>query len=569
MLRFAKTLLPDLNWLRHYDHKNLSGDLVAGVTVAVMLVPQSMAYAMLAELPPVVGLYASTVPILAYAIWGSSRQLSVGPVAIVSLSFVTAASALAEPGTPEYLALAVVFALLVGFVQILLGILRLGVMTHFISHAVISGFTSAAAIVILLSQVRHLLGIPTESHHAVLETVAGLVRHFSELDVLTAMIGLGSLVLLFLGRRLPRCPTPLIIVIAGMLLVYLAGWENAGVRIVGKVPSGLPAFRLPQMWPASAQPLLSAALLIVFVGFIESIAIARRIATQERYHIDPNRELVALGFANVAAGFFSGFPVTGGFSRTAVNHQAGARSALASLVTAALVILTLVALTPLFHYLPQAVLAAIVIGAVVGLINIREMRNLFRLNAGDGWVLLLTFFATLVLGIAQGIVAGILLSLAQMVWRSAHPYIAEMGFIAAEETFRDLARYPDAIEHPKAVILRIDGSLYFADMAFVVDRIRRRMAERPDVEWVVLEMGGVNEMDSQAVTTLAELMSQYDEQGVHFAYVGMKAGVRDMVARADWNERHRTHTNYRTLQQALDSIAAAGTDQSSKSIGAS
>jgi sulfate permease, SulP family len=422
--------MPAWGWLRRYRRSDLRGDVSAGLTVAVMLVPQGMAYALLAGLPPVVGLYASTVPLLVYALFGSSRQLAVGPVAIVSLLTLSGVSALAEPGTQEFIALAALLALMTGIIQLVLGLLRAGFIVNFLSHAVISGFTSAAAIVIGLSQLRQLLGVPLASGHSVVGLLLEAVQRLGETNPWTFAIGLGSIAALVAARRVaPRFPAALLVVAAATIITYVFRLHERGVGIVGEVPGGFPAFAIPTFGTGTLLALLPVALTISFVGFMESIAVARSIAAREKYRVDANQELKGLGLANLAGAAFSGYPVTGGFSRSAVNYQAGARTGLATIITALLVTLTLLAFTSLFHYLPNAVLAAIVMVAVYGLINVAEARHLFRLKPVDGWTLVLTFAATLFIGIEQGILIGAAFSLLVFIWRSAYPHVATLGWL--------------------------------------------------------------------------------------------------------------------------------------------
>jgi sulfate permease, SulP family len=545
--------LPAWSWLGRYRVADLRGDVTAGFTVAVMLVPQGMAYAVLAGLPPVAGLYASTVPLLVYALFGSSRQLAVGPVAIVSLLTLSGVSALAEPGSLDYVALAALLALMTGVIQLGLGVLRAGFVVNFLSHAVISGFTSAAAVVIGLSQLKQLLGVRLTEHHPVLLLWEAALR-IGEVNPYTLALGLASVAALVAGRRLaPRFPAALLVVAAAAAVTYTLGLHERGVGIVGEVPGGLPAFAPPAFGTGPLLALLPIALTISFVGFMESIAVARSIAAREKYRVDANQELKALGLANIAGGLFSAYPVTGGFSRSAVNYQAGARTGLATILTALLVIVTLVAFTSLFHYLPNAVLAAIVMVAVYGLIDAAEARRLFQLKAVDGWTLVLTFAATLLIGIEQGILIGAAFSLLVFIWRSAYPHVARMGWLQHERVFRNVLRYPHAQQVPGVAILRVDASLYFANMAFLENLLRNTALEQPDIRAIVLDFSGVNDMDAVAVETLEVLMHEFDAQGIRIHVAAMKGPVRDITGRAGWPARFPGRTDHFAIEQALRS----------------
>jgi sulfate permease, SulP family len=548
-------ILPAYEWLRSYKRSDWRGDLTAGAIVAVMLVPQGMAYAILAGLPPVMGLYASTVPVFVYAMFGSSRHLAVGPVAIISMIVFARCSLIAEPGTAEYLNAVLVLGVMVGAVQAAMGLLRLGFVVNFLSHAVISGFTSAAAILIALSQLKHLLGIPLAPHHSVFSLLREVGQRAGETHPATLILGLASIAaLLVFKRRWPRFPAALFLVGAATAVVYLLRLDEAGVRIVGSVPAGLPSPSFPHFDVDTVRALTPAALIIVLVGFVESISIAQVVAVKERYRIDPNRELGALGLANVAASLTSGFPVTGGFSRTAVSHQAGARTGMASLVTAALVLLTLLFLTPLFHYLPNAVLAAIVVVAVAGLVDVRTAGKFLAIKRANGLSLLLTFAATLALGVEIGILIGVVFSLLVFIWRSAHPHAAELGYVPEEGGFRNVKRYPRATTYPQILILRVDASLYFANMAFLEDLLRRAVHEKPGLRWIVMDFSGVNDIDGCAVETFERLMDIYGEREIGFAFAGMKGPVRDVVGRAGWPKLLGRRMRYASVQQALDDL---------------
>ncbi|MBN1550330.1 solute carrier family 26 protein [bacterium] len=548
-------LIPAFRWLSTYRKNDLMGDITAGLTVAVILVPQGMAYAMLAGLPPVIGLYASTIPLIVYALLGSSRHLAVGPVAMISLLVTVACSKLTSPGTHEYLSLVLLLAFMVGSLQFLLGIFKMGFLVNYLSHAVISGFTSAAAIIIALSQLKHLLGIQLTSSHIIAKIIREIPVNLSETHLLTVFIGIVSIILLFAGKRwFPKLPTAFVIVILSTAAVYYWNLEKYGLEIIRNVPSGIPDFDLPSLTWKSIQTLLPVAVTIVFVGYMESIAIAKSIASKEKYNVDPNQELLSLGAANIAASFFSGYPVTGGFSRTAINHQAGARTGLASIITACLIMLTLLFFTHLFYYLPKSVLAAIVIVAVMSLIDIKEPIRLFKIKKADGWTLILTFVITLSTGIETGILAGIIFSLIIFIWRSAHPHIAELGYLPEKNAFLNLQRFPQAKSIPNVLILRIDASLYFANAGFVENYLRAKIAHKKTLNWIIIDLIGVNDIDAVAVRVLEDLMESYEPAGISFAFSEIKGPVRDILARADWENKFHHHLRYKALPELLDEL---------------
>jgi len=548
----VEEIIPALKWIRSYRRSDLKGDILAGLTVAIMLVPQGMAYAMLAGLPPVTGLYASTIPIVIYALFGSSRHLSVGPVAVVSLLVFAAGSKIAQAGSEEYITVILLLTLMVGLIQFLLGILRLGFLVNFVSEAVISGYTSAAALIIWSSQLKHLLGLKLSGAHSFFHTLIEVVQHISQTNLITLAIGLVSVILLIvLRKKFPLFPASILIVIGSALFIYLLDLHKFGVQTVGTVPRGLPSFSIPGFGFKSIISLLPTAMTISFVAYMESISIAKFIAARQKYKVDPNQELRAIGLANVVSAFFSAYTVTGGFSRTAVNYQAGARTPLASVVTAVLVTLTLLFLTPLFFHLPNAVLAAIITVAVLGLIEFKEAKYFLKVKKSNGFALLVTFIITLAFGVVKGILAGVGFSLLLFIWRSSHPHTAELGYLEDEDVFRDVKRYPKAKTYPNVLILRVDASLYFANMKFLDDFLRKSIEEKPAVKWVVFDLSGVNDMDAVAAHTLEDIMADYSGRGIGFLFADMKGPVRDLVNRAGWSEKYDKHINYFSIHHAL------------------
>ncbi len=550
-----QTIIPAIGWLKDYKLSNLKSDLAAGTIVAILLVPQGMAYAMLAGLPPVMGLYASTFPLILYALFGSSRHLAVGPVAMISLLVFTGVSSLAEPGSYHFIQLVLLLSLMVGVFQVLLGLLGAGFFINFVSQAVISGFSSAAVIIIGLSQLGHLWGIKLLVHHSVFQLLWEAIDRIGELHPITLGIGVASIVLqVLLKKWAPRLPAPLLMVAGSIMLTYLFRLDQSGVKIVGDIPRGLPGFFFPEMSLDSINLLLPVAMTILFVGFMESISIAKLISVKERYKINSNHELRGLGLANMAAALFSAYPVTGGFSRTAVNYQAGAKTGLASMISAGLIILILLFLTPLFYYLPNAVLASIVVVAVSGLIDFKGVRHFFKIRPLDGWAWMLTFIITLILGSEKGILAGIAYSLLLFIWRSAHPHTAELGYIEKEKVFRNVKRFPEARIFPGVLILRVDASLYFANTGFLEDLLHKNLVEKPEVKWVILDFSGVNDMDAIAINALEEIMDLYREKQVLFLFAEMKGPVRDLVMKAGWKEKYGKQFQYPSIKHALREI---------------
>nr|TXF82516.1 sulfate permease [Alkalicoccus halolimnae] len=531
-----------LEWLFHYKKENLKGDITAGIIVAIMLVPQGMAYAMLAGMPPVNGLYAATIPILLYALLGTSRQLAVGPVAVVSLLVYAGISPLAEPGSDEYITLAVVLMLMVGVIQLLMGALKLGFIVKFFSHAVISAFTSAAAIIIAFSQLKHVLGIPLESEHTLM-MIGEAAGKLGEVNSWALLIALGSITLMLIVKRfIPALPGPLAAVLFGIALVYLFQLEGQGVSIIGEVPGGLPSFALPVISVDVLLTLLPTALTITFIGFMESFAMAKVIAVKEDYRLSADRELSGLGLANAGGAFFGGFPVTGGFSRSAVNYDSGAKTPLASIITAVLIMMTLIFFTGAFYYLPNAVLAAIIILAVYKLIDVKEAKSLFKLRPIDGFIWVVTFASTLIIGVEQGIIIGIVFSLLVFIWQSAYPHTAELGYLEDHNIYRNVKRFPEAVTKEGVFVLRIDAPLYFANAGFTEDRLDQAHYEKPKLTHIVLDFSGVNSIDAVALHEVEKWKHDFDTRGIAITIVEMKGPVRDIFRKAGWKEEdlHRT-----------------------------
>jgi SulP family sulfate permease len=533
----------------------MKGDLSAGLTVGVMLIPQGMAYAMIAGLPPIYGLYASTVPLILYAIFGTSRQLAVGPVAMVSLLTATGIGMLAEGGTETYIALAIALAVFVGLIQFLLGAFRLGFLVNFLSHPVISGFTSAAALIIGLSQLKHLLGVDLARSHHVHEIVIQAAERFGEINWITFALGLAGVAIIMLIKRLNRAiPGPLLAVFFGILAVWGFGLTDAGVKIVGEVPKGLPSFGVPSFNLDTLQALAPIALAISLVSFMESIAVAKAIQAKHRnYKVEPNQELISLGLANIGGAFFQSYPTTGGFSRTAVNDQAGAKTGMASIISAGLIILTLLFLTSLFYYLPNAILASVIMVAVFGLIDVNEAVHLWHSNRTDFVMLLATFLATLTLGIEQGIGIGVVLSLAMVIYRTTRPHVAVLGRVPGTHFYRNVERFPEVEEREDLLILRFDAQLYFANINYFKDKLEEWMMDRKgELMVVILNAESINYLDSSAIHVLDQIIDEFRAEGIDMFFTGVKGPVRDAMAKGHLLEKIGENNFFMSVQEAVD-----------------
>ncbi|MFY1699561.1 SulP family inorganic anion transporter [Solwaraspora sp. WMMA2101] len=555
--------LPILGWRRGYDRQVLRHDLIAGLTVAVMLVPQSMAYAALAGMPPVTGLYAATVPVLVYALLGTSGSLAVGPVAITALMTATALAPLADGDPGRFAALAGLLALLVGAIQVLMGVLRLGALVNFMSHSVLSGFTSAAALVIAASQVKDLLGLRAERAENLPGILTSLWQAAPTVHLLTvAVAGVSIAGLVLLRRYVPKLPGALLVVAAVTAVSAVLALGDRGVPILADVPSGLPVPDLPSIALADVRALLPAAVAIALVAYMEGIAVAKSLAARSRQHVDPNAELVAVGAANVAAGAFHAFPVAGGFSRSAVNFSAGARTPVASVVTAAVVAATALLLTPAFHHLPKAVLGAIVVVAVLGLVDHRGARTAWRTRRADGVTLALTFLVTLVAGVEAGLAVGVGFSLVVFLHRSARPHTAELGRVPGTGTFRNVARYQGLVTDPQVAVLRIDGPLYFANAEYLADQLSALAEDRPSLHAVVLDASAISDADTDGAHTLAQARDRLAGRGVALHLATVRGPVRDLLTRSGlWPAMREAGQLHPEVADAVD--AAAGTPDGS------
>ncbi|KPF49265.1 sulfate:proton symporter [beta proteobacterium AAP121] len=541
--------LPVLQWGREYRRETLVSDGLAAVIVTIMLIPQSLAYAMLAGLPPEAGLYASVAPLLLYAVFGSSRVLAVGPVAVVSLMTATTLGELAQAGTPAYAGLALVLALISGLMLLAMGLLRLGFMANFLSHPVISGFITASGLLIAASQLKTLLGIPAQGHDF-LALLGALARQLPELHGLTAVVGLSTLAFLFWARQglkpallglglAPRLADvlaktgPVAAIAATATLSWALDWQAQGLKVVGHVPQGLPPLTLPSFEIAVWQPLLLPALLISVVGFVESVSVGQTLAAKRRQRIEPDQELVALGASNVGAAFTGGLPVTGGFARSVVNFDAGAQTPAAGVYTALGLLLASLFLTPALFYLPQATLAATIVVAVLSLVDFSVLKHTWGWSKPDFAAVATTLAGTLLLGVEAGLVLGVGVSLALFLFRTSRPHIAEVGRVPGTEHFRNVLRH--AVQtSPRVLSLRVDESLYFANARALEDRINDEVASRPALAHVLLQCSAINDIDASALDSLQAIHQRLHDAGVQLHLSEVKGPVMDRLQRSDF-----------------------------------
>ncbi|MBE1294854.1 SulP family inorganic anion transporter [Phycobacter azelaicus] len=542
-------LLPILDWGKRYDRIDLSGDMTAAVIVTIMLIPQSLAYALLAGLPAEVGLYASILPLVAYAIFGTSRALAVGPVAVISLMSASALAPLGIDSVSEFIAAAGVLALLSGVMLVAMGALRLGVVANLLSHPVIAGFITASGILIAVSQLKHILGIPAQGHNLpeILSSLGQGITHLNPWTLATGLAALGFLVWVrrhmadVLHRRLGLSKGaagtaarvgPVFAVIGTILLSWGANLPGLGVAVVGEVPTGLPPLGLPTIDWALIPALIGPAALITIIGYVESVSVAQTLAAKRRQKIDPNQELKALGAANIASAMSGGYSVTGGFARSVVNFDAGARTPAAGAFTAIGLTFAALYLTPLLYFLPKATLAATIIIAVLSLVDLKILKTAWTYSKADFAAVLSTIMLTLLVGVETGVAAGVMVSLLLFVWKTSRPHVAEVGQVPGTQHFRNIHRH-QVLTDPRVVTLRIDESLYFANARRMEDMILARVHDgRDDIEHVVLMCSAVNEIDLSALESLEEINQRLSDMGVKLHLSEVKGPVMDRLKRS-------------------------------------
>jgi SulP family sulfate permease len=523
-----------LEWIQDYNKTLFKGDLSAGITVAIMLIPQGIAYAMIAGLPPVYGLYAAIFPQLIYALMGSSRQLAVGPVAMDSLLVATALNTMTIIDTNHYISLAIFLALLMGLIQIFLGLMKFGFLVNFLSKPVINGFTSAAATIIGLSQLNLMLGIEIPSNNLLHKIIQSLWNTDTKVHLFTVFITTVSVISIFaINRFFRKIPAAIVVVIIASILTFKLGWNNTGVKIVGFIPEGLPSVKLQWASLAEIYQLMPMALTLALIAFLEAISIAKAIELKEKKEtVDPNQELIALGTANVFGSFFQTYPTTGGFSRTAVNHQSGAKTGMAALISALLVGLTLIFFTDWFYYLPKAVLGAIILSAVISLIDLKYPYHLWKTHREEFFVLLFTFITTLFMGIKEGILLGTLVALSLMVYRSSQPHIAVLGRIKGTSRFRNVLRFSEEIEtFPGVLIVRFDGQLFFGNHTYFKKQITTRIEEEKKIKYLVIDAGPINYVDASASSTLHNWIQDLHQKNITVLWVKVIGPLRDLFFR--------------------------------------
>ena len=543
-LNMLQKYVPIFDWGRTYDRTAFGNDMIAAVIVTIMLIPQSLAYALLAGLPPEAGLYASIAPIILYAIFGTSRALAVGPVAVVSLMTAAAIGNIAQTGTMGYALAALTLAALSGAILLAMGVFKLGFLANFLSHPVIAGFITASGMIIAASQLKHILGVDAGGHN-LWEIVISLIAHIPETNQTTLIIGICATGFLFwvrkglkpalrklgLGARSADILTkagPVFAVFATTAATWYLGLAENGVKIVGDVPQSLPPLTMPDFSPGLMADLLVPAILISVIGFVESISVAQTLAAKRRQRINPDQELIGLGAANIGAAFTGGYPVTGGFARSVVNFDAGAQTPAAGAFTAVGLAIAAVALTPLVYFLPKATLAATIIVAVLSLVDFSILKTSWQYSKADFIAVLATILLTLGLGVEVGVTAGVVLSIGLFLYKTSRPHIAEVGLVPDTQHFRNVLRHK-VITHPSVLTIRIDESLYFANARYLEDYLYDRVVACQNLKHVVLMCSAVNEIDLSALESLEAINHRLEEMGISLHMSEVKGPVMDRL----------------------------------------
>ncbi len=527
-----RNFFPILQWLPGYKKKDLGGDIAAGITVGIMLIPQGMAYALIAGLPPVYGLYAALAPNLVYGVLGSSRKLAVGPVALDSLILASGLAVMQLASVEAYIAMALFMAFLVGLLQLAMGFLKMGFLANFLSRPVVSGFTSAAALVIAISQLKYLLGLKFESA-GTLSTLKTLWEQLNATNFLELSIGAVAIAIILLIKRIhKKLPAAMVVVILGIVGIYFFSNQDANIALIGNIPQGLPHFTLHSFQASDWSIAFPTALVLAFISFAEAMTMAKAVEEKSNeYHTDANQELRALGVANIIGSFFQSYPANAGFSRTAVNVGEGAKTGLASLISAVVVGVTLLFLTPYFQFLPNAILGAIILVAVFGLVDLKYPKVLFQRRKDEFVLLVLTFLTTLLIGISEGIIFGVLFSLLLLVYRTSNPHIAVLGRIQGTDYFKNVNRFSDDIETVEDIlVLRFDGQLYFANIDYFKRELYKNIRKKGDaLQHIIVNAEAINYMDSTAVTALKQIVEDLRGQGIDLYISGAIGPIRDIL----------------------------------------
>ncbi len=533
MKSWQQRAFPFRDWLKGYDRSMLRDDTLAGLSVAAILIPQAMAYAMLAGLPPIYGLYAAAVTPFIASLWGSLRQLSTGPIAITSLLVLTTLTPYAEPGSAEFIELAILLSFMVGVIYLLIGILRLGLIMSFISHSAVTGFTSAAAFIIIAAQLPHLMGVTIPHYEFVFPRFVEILIRIPKVNILTLLLGVIAFAIIYgLKRYKEQFPSGLIAIILATAAVFAFRLHDRGIAIVGESPSGLPHFHLPQFDPGAIETLLGSAFVIALVSFAETYSISKTIAARTKQKLDVNQEFIGQGMANFIGSFFRSYPVSGSFSRTAINYTAGAKTGISNVIASLTVIIALLFLTPLFTYIPRAVLAAIVITAVWLLFNPRQVFSLWKVNRNDGIVAVMVFVLSLLTKPDYALLIGVLVALIFFVWKTMHPRIVRIAKDPEKNIFLNADRYEKS-GCPQMLQLRLEGPIYFANAEYTAKMLLEKLDEqKTPIKFMLLDFQGMGFIDVTGVEELKILLDELRTRGVQLILAGAHVPVKEVLEKS-------------------------------------
>lgn len=564
-----KKIFPILNSFKGYTSTVFGQDALAGITVGVVLIPQAIAYAYLAGLPPIYGLYSSLIPLVIYALLGTSKHLSVGPVAITSILISAGVSQLASPFTPHFIELVLLLGLLVGVTQILLGLLKIGFLVNVISQPVISGLISAAAFIIIISQLKSGFGIEIPSSNSVFESLNYFVIHLNESNLGTVVICLVSVLILLLFKKIrTNFPIPIVLIAGFTAGSFFFNFEDYGIAVVGEIPKGLPSFYMPVFSWDVIQSLMPTVFTLTIIGYVGSFGIAKSFQMKHRnYEVDSNKEFIALGLAKVLGTFFQGNLASGSYSRSAINEEAGAKTQLAAIFTAFLILITLLFLTPLLYFLPKAVLAAIILVSVLSLIKFKEALTYYRVKVDDFMIMITTFVVSLIFSIETGILSGVLLSFVLLQYRSAKPHVAELVKIEGTKYYRNINRFSQGVQNKKYLIIRFDDQLYFGNAAYFKDSIYKILNNRSQKpSYLLLHATNIHSIDSTGLFYLESLNSELKHLGIELLFSATIGPVRDILMRSGSLDAMSSNKQFMSIEDALKHIKSFSEGQSDSSI---
>ena len=551
-----KKILPILDWLPNYKASCFKGDLFAGLTVGVILIPQGIAYAIIAGLPPIYGLYTALVPQIMYTIFGTSKQLATGPIAIDSLIVAAGVSTLAVAESENYIAIVLALTLMVGIIQIIVGVFRLGFIVNFLSKPVLTGFVTAAALIIGFNQFKGLLRIDVERSNQIQNIIQNVFEKITTLHWKSFLIGGISILIIYGLRRISKkIPGALLVVILGILVMKWYSTSFEGVEIVKNIPKGLPPFEIPRLDYPLFLKLLPIALTLAFIGFLQGISIAKVLDEDNpESTLNANKELIALGLGNIAGSFFSSYTSTGSFSRSAINKEVGAKTTMSNLIAALFILLTLLFLTPIFYHLPKTVLAAIIITAVFSLIKVKDIQFLWNSNKKDFVMMLVTFIITLTIGIKEGILIGVLLSIFVVIFETSRPHMAILGKVPNTTHFyRNVNRFDDVIIDSHILIVRFDAQLYFANADYFKDKLEEFVKEKSDkLKLIIIDAEVINNIDSSGIATLGTILDRYVKRGITVYFTGVKGPVRDAFSKSKLIDKIGSENCFMSIQRGVD-----------------